>query len=292
MIIITENSKIMDIQTKIDKVMADMEKRMDRLHKLEAKEEVLVNKIKALGVDVPQYEKFQRSKYAKSPNTMGHWRYDELSNPLSNHLFQYFDRDLIQNNFTIWEAVYDLINNLRDQASSWNKYFELEDKLTTLKTKLQQEQVRQKEVDEIPPILRQLKEEIFKNVLAGLVELREKVYEFASELRQVPMREYKKRQEMERQFAQRYGSGTFDRLIEATDEQLEKEANKTAESYVLNLIARVTKKIGTITDYSDVRIDGPSINGRIIGERGSTYVETILAGGYNIQCLHYRVILH
>lgn len=61
-----------------------------------------------------------------------------------------------------------------------------------------------------------------------------------------------------------------------------------------DLISRVTKVIGKITDASELKIgnqDG-EINGVISGELGKCSVETISAGGYNIQCFHYRVLIN
>jgi hypothetical protein len=58
------------------------------------------------------------------------------------------------------------------------------------------------------------------------------------------------------------------------------------------LVARVEKKGGAILDASYLTIgnDG-SLNGLIQCERGKVEVETIFAGGYNIQCLHFRVLV-
>lgn len=60
-----------------------------------------------------------------------------------------------------------------------------------------------------------------------------------------------------------------------------------------NLVAKVTKITGKITDASNLRIGhSGDINGIIIGENGKARIETIYAGGYNIQCLHFRCLVH
>ena len=59
------------------------------------------------------------------------------------------------------------------------------------------------------------------------------------------------------------------------------------------LIARVNKEVGTIVKALslNVGVDG-ELNGIIQGETGICKIQTIYAGGYNVQCLHYRVLIH
>ena len=77
----------------------------------------------------------------------------------------------------------------------------------------------------------------------------------------------------------------------------EKELNKILaveeKTKIFDLIKRVTKVIGTITDASNLRIGEQSgeLNGIVIGEDGKAKVETIGAGGYAIQCYHFRVLV-
>lgn len=55
---------------------------------------------------------------------------------------------------------------------------------------------------------------------------------------------------------------------------------------------KINSKVGEILDASNLHIgmDG-NINGYIMGERGKLSIRTILSGGYNIQCLHYRILV-
>lgn len=76
-------------------------------------------------------------------------------------------------------------------------------------------------------------------------------------------------------------------------EDLTKLAEKEAEMKKLDLISRIQEKAGAIIDASYLRMgNNGSLNGKVIGEKKSVWVETILAGGYNIQCLHYRVLVN
>lgn len=81
-----------------------------------------------------------------------------------------------------------------------------------------------------------------------------------------------------------------------TDEQIHAANVRDAESIILNLINRVKHITGEITDWAGMRLApnnmGWSIlNGRVEGKQGIAYVESIGAGGYNIQRYHIRVLV-
>ena len=76
-------------------------------------------------------------------------------------------------------------------------------------------------------------------------------------------------------------------------EQIEEIAAQEVINKKLDLVCRIEAVAGKIVDakYLEIGKNG-SLNGRVIGEKKSVYVNTILAGGYNIQCLHYRVLVN
>jgi hypothetical protein len=58
-----------------------------------------------------------------------------------------------------------------------------------------------------------------------------------------------------------------------------------------NLLSRIQNKTGDISSASlNIGVDG-ELNGLIEGEKGRVNINTIYAGGYNIQCLHFRVLI-
>ena len=277
---------VAEIQEKINKANADIEKRMERVTKLEAKEVKLLNALKAFGIDISDYNRDEfRSKRAKKPNTYGHFFYDDLcaSDVLRNHISNF---EIIQNDNNAWSAFLDLTNCINSQSGSWNKIFELEDKLTRLDTELQKAQLKQKEVEDIPPILEELRTAIYESILNNMKHMRDEIIACKQRMREHP----DMRREIMEQLFERIGKTNYQMFSGRADEELEKFAEKDAEHYVLDLIHRVTKKVGKITDYKGIYVNGPAINGRIIGERGDTYLQTIIAGG-EVQCLHYRVLL-
>lgn len=74
-------------------------------------------------------------------------------------------------------------------------------------------------------------------------------------------------------------------------EQL-RRADDVVRKQKLEIVARSWNAVGRIQKIEQVHLgsDG-SFNGIVVGEKGVCRVETIIAGGYNIQVLHYRVLV-
>lgn len=94
------------------------------------------------------------------------------------------------------------------------------------------------------------------------------------------------------------GDGITFRLLEIHDEQereawLERTMEEEKRAKLLDLIGRIMSTVGTITDAAALYI-GPEgdINGYIEGTEGKAKIQTIGAGGYNIQCFHFRTLIH
>lgn len=81
------------------------------------------------------------------------------------------------------------------------------------------------------------------------------------------------------------------------EEHLRKTVQRDVDNMVLNLMSRVAEKCGNIISTDDLSVtmgnstEGCAINGWIEGDKGNAYVGSIRAGGYNIQCLHIRVLV-
>lgn len=74
--------------------------------------------------------------------------------------------------------------------------------------------------------------------------------------------------------------------------RLQKLLDEEANSKYDFIVYQTQNAVGQITDASDLFVgENGELNGRIDGTDGSVYVETIGAGGYNIQCFHYRVLI-
>lgn len=87
------------------------------------------------------------------------------------------------------------------------------------------------------------------------------------------------------------------RDLRTTEEEFRKANTRTADALLLNLWNRVKEKVGTPTDYSGLHVtsgnsyEGIAINGSVTGTDGTAWIESIVAGGYNIQRLHIRVLV-
>ena len=58
------------------------------------------------------------------------------------------------------------------------------------------------------------------------------------------------------------------------------------------IIERTNAIVGKITDAAGLTIGAKDdLNGFIIGDKGTAKVTTIGAGGYNIQCYHFRTLI-
>lgn len=104
------------------------------------------------------------------------------------------------------------------------------------------------------------------------------------------MLEYKKTVDYHT-FYQSYKYSRYEELNH-TDEELRQYNEKDADLWLIDLYNRVKEVTGTITDAQHIHFVGKALNGLVIGENGTARVETIGAGGWNIQKYHLRVLVH
>lgn len=82
---------------------------------------------------------------------------------------------------------------------------------------------------------------------------------------------------------------TLEEALAKLDRHLDQEANHKYDF----IIERTNAIVGEITDASNLSIGAKGdLNGYIIGTRGRAKVQTIGAGGYNIQCYHFRTLIN
>ena len=83
------------------------------------------------------------------------------------------------------------------------------------------------------------------------------------------------------------------RTIEEAETKLKSDLEKDAAAKYDDIVERTNYIVGTIEDASKLRVGAKGeLNGFVIGSKGIAKVETIGAGGYNIQCFHFRTLIH
>lgn len=180
-----------------------------------------------------------------------------------------------------WEA-YE-IESLADDVRR-NK-MEIVEKMETLqKYRAQLEGELEKEsifLKEIPDCIKAMKDELV-----------ERWDSFDKEKRDRLNREY---QEMGYSaFMKKYHMAGYN-FRQLTDDQIHDSNERDAKYLVMNLYFRVKEITGEITSWAGIHATagayGTVLNGKVVGKEGIAYVESILAGGYNIQRLHVRVLV-
>ena len=138
-------------------------------------------------------------------------------------------------------------------------------------------------ITDIPDVLKGLQEELVERWDKWDIERRDRIQADYREL------DYK-------EFSKKY---THAEVVfkGKSDEQIHDDNVQSAENLIIDLIYRVRKITGEITDWSDIRASAGTggftvLNGTVIGKEGIACVDSITAGGYNIQRLHIRVLVH
>ena len=135
-------------------------------------------------------------------------------------------------------------------------------------------------IRDIPESMKRMQTELAEQWDAWDIERRENLKEKYAELG------YKA-------FIQKYKYNGYE-YMSVTDEQIHESNLREAKSMIINLYYRIKDITGEVTNwkYLELGVGGTALNGIVEGKEGKAYVESILAGGYNIQRLHVRVLVH
>lgn len=145
------------------------------------------------------------------------------------------------------------------------------------------EMEKEKELKDIPETVKRMQTELVTKWDEWDIEYREQIKRDERELdRETYRKKYR-------------GIDTYT-LKYRTDEQIHNANMQDAKVLILNLIHRVKDITGEITDWSGITATVGTwgmivLNGVVIGKEGRAIVESIYAGGYNIQRLHVRVLV-
>ena len=171
----------------------------------------------------------------------------------------------------------------------------------------------EKDIERLEKEIKEAEETIekYKEQLAGEIEKEEQfikeVPEQVKEMERMLIEKWdiseKKRREWLAEEEKNFGYRAFIRehsraeyeFIMATDEQIHKWNERDARVFVLDLLNRTKAITGEVTSWDEIRLEMgnsfPVLNGYVTGKEGRAKVESILAGGYNIQRMHVRVLV-
>lgn len=203
-------------------------------------------------------------------NRYNDYRYDT---ELRNRYKEETGRDLY------WDLC-DYSDKLSDIKGAENSLKEAKRILANWNAKLDEQLEREKTIEKVlPPIFNQLKDDL-TDVWTKHDLIRQENF-------------FKRRSELSYKELARFYSYSEQERLSSTDEAGFRKANaKAAEIWIIDLYNRVKDVTGEVTDWSNIYYKGKALNGTVVGKKGSANVETIVAGGYHIQRLHYRVLVH
>ncbi len=131
---------------------------------------------------------------------------------------------------------------------------------------------------EVPEAFKQARAELVEEWVASDIRAREEMLKKQKEL------SYKEFRNIYRY--------TAEEALKHTDAEFRKIEEQEADMWLINLYNRVKEITGEVTDCSSLYWGGKCLDGFVIGKSGKARVETIGAGGYNIQRYHLRVLVH
>lgn len=170
---------------------------------------------------------------------------------------------------------------------------EIENMLIKYRNQLQVEIQKEESINNLPQIFTKFQNMLITKWDEFDIKRRDKIKACLKELHSFKNREeYKK---YRNELLDSFGFNLEEKAAQ-TNEQIHKNNVKDSRNIILDLINRVSAKTGEIIDFSGLEISSDNqgfsiLNGTVKGKNGIATVESILAGGYNIQRLHVRVLV-
>ena len=182
-------------------------------------------------------------------------------------------------NHDAYWAVCEYENKLNDIENAKKKLADAERIMGNWSEKLYKQVQIEKTIEEgVPTQLKEMQAELANVWYEGEIEHRDTM-------------KAKRRQMDYVSFCRMYSARAWEDA-ERSDEQVKKEVERDARDFVIDLYNRIKHVTGNVTDWAGIHWKGKALNGVVAGDHGTAKVETIMAGGYNIQRLHYRVLVH
>lgn len=187
-------------------------------------------------------------------------------------------RDNRDNNEDFWLCC-EYKNKLEDIEGAKDKLDEAEQIVKNWQDKLDRQiKIELTLSNEVPEAFKQARAELVEEWVASDIRAREAMIQKKKELSYKDFRKL-----------YRY---TEEESLRHTDEEFRKIEEREADMWLINLYNRVKEITGEVTDCRYLHWGGKCLDGYVVGKAGKAKVETIGAGGYNIQRYHLRVLVH
>lgn len=247
----TLKERIAKNEIKIEKKYALIEKKEQQIEKVKN------NLMKKYGVDADTFDRYDKqARYELGKGDQGSWEI-------------YWDMCKI-------EDLKDDIRRLPNEIKEVEAIIEKQKK--QLAGEIEKESLF---VKEVPEVLKKLEAELIKEWDRWDMERRERIRKARAEM------EYR---EFRRMYT--FADSNFATL---TDSEIHESNARFARAEILDLFNRVKAITGEITSCENIYLESgntfPVLNGYVIGKAGRASVESIHAGGYNIQRLHIRTLV-
>lgn len=92
-------------------------------------------------------------------------------------------------------------------------------------------------------------------------------------------------------FINKYSKSDYFIVCNESQQGIKDLITKDAKKRKADFMKRISKKVGNIQEVNLHMADNLEINGTAKGDKGEARVTSIIAGGYNIQKAHYRVLV-
>lgn len=280
--------KMETLKERISMAKAKIEKKENTI----AKKEKLIEKKLAL-IENTTDENERRwleydVRYLNEDITRGHKEIAETRASLDKYLAQ-MNAELEKAASRNVKAILDFLANWKQRMFNYfnmglEPCYEMKDELKALAQNLHNYRYCTPEYDEALKPYEELRKE-YHNRVCGYFEQVEFINRWGK-----PDKKSVKVAEGEWEYLRPYDCcDSYEQATSKLNADLQHEADRKYDF----IIERVNSICGKITDASGLKVGAKGdLNGHIIGERGTAHVQTIGAGGYNIQCFHFRTLIH
>jgi chromosome segregation ATPase len=217
--------------------------------------------------------------------------YDSLQSEMEEARAKDFNGTKFQEGYNY---IYDLHTYYESIKDAHKAIEETKEKINRYSDMLKAEEAKNDFINNLPDNVKTFMDELEDSWNKYDMRRRDKILEMRHELYHMnsSSTEYK---ELHVKIQQKFGNNWYEDAL-LTDEQIKKDNKKAVRALILDFINRVKDRVGTITSFANLYLNRDNqgyaiLNGKVEGTNGVARVESIYAGGYNIQKLHVRVLV-